>query len=185
MALALQTGMLATSARSVVVLHRALTQAFSVKVGLCVGHVQLSRSARLSTTSRRHIRHSDSHVKSKRELLQSRGRESVALGAGSHCTQSPFGLAEQNASSQAIRAFSRVMRLLIGSLSIFQKSAPVVRSMVFSNRGMRKARSRRRSNFVECVGVVGTARFSGNGFRVQSPWTSYSQMLITGSKLES
>jgi hypothetical protein len=160
--------MLAAPARSVVVLRRALTQAFGVIVRLCVGRIQLSRSVRLSKTSRRHIRHNDSHVKSKRDLLQSSGREPVTLGTGSDCTQSPYGLPEQNASSQATSAFSSVMRLLIRGLSIFPKSEPVARSVVFSRRGIREARSSRRSNLVECVGVVGMARFLGNGFRVQS-----------------
>jgi hypothetical protein len=117
--------------------------------------------------------------------LQSRDREAVALGAGSYCTEFPSGLAEQNASSQAISAVSRVMRPLIAGLSIFSKSAPVVRSTVFSRRGIREARSSRRSNFVECVGVVEMARFLRNGFRVQSAWTSYPPPSIIGSRFES
>jgi hypothetical protein len=171
-ALALQTGMLAASARDPVVSHKALAQAFGVKVGLYVGHVQLSRSVRVSTTSRRHTRHSDSHVKSERELLQTPGREFVILVARSGCTQPSYRLFEQNASSQAINAFSRVIRLLIRVFPIFQESMLIVRSIVFSSGDIREARSSRRSNFVECVGVVGMARFLGNGFRVQSAWIS-------------
>jgi hypothetical protein len=106
-ALALRTGMLATSARSVVVSQRALAQAFGVEVGLCVSHVQLSRSVRFSTTSRRHMPHDDSHLKSKRELLQTHDKEFVILVAGLDCTQFPYRLPEQNASSQGDQCFSQ------------------------------------------------------------------------------
>jgi hypothetical protein len=139
---------------------------------------------RLSTTSRRHTRHKDSQVKSKRDPLQSRDREAVTLGAGSNCTELPCGLAEQNASSQAISAIPKAIRPLIAGLSTLLKSAPVARSMVFSRRGIREARSSRRSNFVEWVGVVAMVRFLGNGFRVQSAWTSYPPLSIIGSKLQ-